>query len=1251
MTRPKPRPRLPMTLCQVLEEEHRALYPECSGIPVHACPGRDPCPWRITPEQIPSPGRLVLALCRPERQTAAAVAAGIASIAELREAVDQFEFQTFHTLHASRDSWSDEHLCQLQCAIGGQALDRIYSDLNTLICRCEPPYSYRAADVALGEWTLQMASYDWTDEDDNHHRNRLLVEQVFPGLIEPIYAHRLRALRRCIHEDSPAPAALCLSGGGIRSASFALGVMQGLAKRGLLGQFHYLSTVSGGGYIGGWLTAWIHRRGGNVQEVVKQLTHPPTAPGEAEFPDPIRYLRMYSNYLSPRGGAFSSDTWTLAAVTLRNMLLNWLVLLPLMLAVLALPRLVVSANQLGVTGTLNGNLRVPANLLQLANFVLALVAGVFGGVSVALSRARVRRAASPPLSPHSVRARPPGPWTRRWRGAWAAVVRNTTGRQGFFWLCFVPLFVSTLAFAVAQAWWQFAAWDGARQQARQGTALSFSAVFLVAAAVTGMVWIVYLVVAEQPWSVLRRIGRPRPRRAGLLVLLILVLVLLILLVVRPDGIRLIVGAAVVAAIGVLYRGGMKLVFGGIALLVGALSAAVLLVALTSSTQLHAPTHPLAYTTFFVPAVLGILALVIFLSVGASSYVIDDSAREWTSRATAYLLLGAVGWITLCGLTLYGPRIFADPTSLRSAAVAAAGGASGVITFISARIGLGSDKDTGKAEATSPTTGKDLVRLLGLNGVALVFLLVLAAALSLGTSYVIFHIRPALDLPRDAFLYHPIASITLPLGALESGELQFDHTWVVEHTNVRYLAGFVAALTAISVVASIFIYVNTFSLHATYRDRLIRAFLGASNRVRHPNAFSELDDNDNLYLKDIWPQRQDQKYERRNPPRLLHVVNMALNIVSGRRLDWQERKAEPFTMTPLHAGNFQVGYRRIKDGDIIYGGRRTDGVSLGTAMAISGAAASPNMGYHSSPLVTFAMTLLNARLGAWLGNPGIAGRHTFAKHGLNPLAFPPMIVREALGMTNDISPYVYLSDGGHFDNLGLYEMALRRCRLIVVSDATSDPECAFNDVANAIRKIRIDMGISIVFTDASEVYSRTSLDVGSGKKKTSEEKSTDERKGDGSDAAAKKERGKYVRIARIRYSDADGTARGEDGWLIVFKPAYYGREPADVRVYAERNTSFPNESTGDQMFTESQLESYRMLGEFAVIYTLEQAEEMGNAGTNVQALAELIRVLRPYLERPPSPRTPVANGHHNGNGKAIGAFARIVGVSRGNSRNV
>src|SRR5438477_6773878 len=148
---------------------------------------------------------------------------------------------------------------------------------------------------------------------------------------------RLKAIWSAIHDLPEKRAALCISGGGIRSASFGLGVLQGLARCELLDRFHYLSMVSGGGYIGGWLAAWIHRSDGGLAEVAAQLAESRDQTRPNPEPKQIQNLRSYSNYLSPRLGLFSADSWTLVGTYLRNLLLNWCVIIPLLAAVLALP--------------------------------------------------------------------------------------------------------------------------------------------------------------------------------------------------------------------------------------------------------------------------------------------------------------------------------------------------------------------------------------------------------------------------------------------------------------------------------------------------------------------------------------------------------------------------------------------------------------------------------------------------------------------------------------------------------------------------------------------------------------------------------------------------------------------------------------------------------------------------------------------------------------------------------------------------
>ena len=147
------------------------------------------------------------------------------------------------------------------------------------------------------------------------------------------------------HEGPHRLSGLALSGGGIRSATFNLGVLQALNRFRVLG-FDYLSTVSGGGYIGGWWSAWIAR---NVAapfpleegvETWRQYRKPrERLNGHAPAPDPINHLRLFSNYLTPRKGALSRDLWRAITVVGRNLLITWAALLPM----LAVPVLLAQA--------------------------------------------------------------------------------------------------------------------------------------------------------------------------------------------------------------------------------------------------------------------------------------------------------------------------------------------------------------------------------------------------------------------------------------------------------------------------------------------------------------------------------------------------------------------------------------------------------------------------------------------------------------------------------------------------------------------------------------------------------------------------------------------------------------------------------------------------------------------------------------------------------------------------------------------
>jgi hypothetical protein len=362
----------------------------------------------------------------------------------------------------------------------------------------------------------------------------------------------------------------------------------------------------------------------------------------------------------------------------------------------------------------------------------------------------------------------------------------------------------------------------------------------------------------------------------------------------------------------------------------------------------------------------------------------------------------------------------------------------------------------------------------------------------------------------------------------------------ESTTLRHLSVAAALLFLVAAFFNLFVNVNIFSLHGLYRSRLIRAYLGASNDYRKPDPFTNFDPLDNFPLAEAATTFRDP----------IHVFNLTLNVVATRNLAWQQRKAEPFTATAINCGSFRLGYRPAKD----YAGRQ--GITVGTALTISGAAASPNMGYHSSPIVTMLMAFFNARLGWWLPNPGQAGRRAWKKRG--PAWSLQPLINEALGRTSDHRAWVYMSDGGHFENLGLYEMVLRRAKTIVAVDGSADPQFKLDDLGNAFRKIYIDLGIPIEAVTQLNIQKEAI------------------------------EGNRHCAVFEIKYDCVDWNCT--NGVLVYLKTSRNGNEPVDVAQYARENPAFPHEPTFNQWFNEAQFESYRRLGAHVV------HEIFGLAGT-------------------------------------------------------
>jgi hypothetical protein len=326
--------------------------------------------------------------------------------------------------------------------------------------------------------------------------------------------------------------------------------------------------------------------------------------------------------------------------------------------------------------------------------------------------------------------------------------------------------------------------------------------------------------------------------------------------------------------------------------------------------------------------------------------------------------------------------------------------------------------------------------------------------------------------------------------------------------------------------------NRVGLHAAYRSRLARAYLGGGTAGPIETTSDERSSDDiSMACLSMKP---------------LHLVCCTVNNLAGDGLDDFSRGGRSGVLS-RHGIAIGNNWRKWKDGE--------EGVSLSSAMTASAAAFNSNMGSISKqmgPAAGFVLSALNLRLGLWTRSAiarGDSWRETLLRGSL--------FFAELLGNTKSDGEWVHLSDGGHFENLAIYELVRRRCRYIIVSDCGQDGEYAFDDLGNAIRRIRADFGIDI------------EIDVRALKP--------------GENGFAERS----VAVGRILYGP------GEEGTLVYLKPTFTGGEPGDVTQYRARNPEFPHQSTGDQFYDEPQWESYRRLGMHIATTALDIATRNGD----------------------------------------------------------
>jgi hypothetical protein len=328
----------------------------------------------------------------------------------------------------------------------------------------------------------------------------------------------------------------------------------------------------------------------------------------------------------------------------------------------------------------------------------------------------------------------------------------------------------------------------------------------------------------------------------------------------------------------------------------------------------------------------------------------------------------------------------------------------------------------------------------------------------------------------------------------------------------------AIILALSLLYFVFLDINFTSPHRYYRNKLAAAYL--IQPAANPTPTQPFSEAGNLKLSEV-------RRETRAP---YHLLNAALNVPSSTNPGMQGRLTDFFLFSSAYCGSPLIGYKETtawEDWD--------RHLNVGTAMAISGAAAAPQMGLATRPSLRFWLALLNVRLGYWVRKPD----HN-ARFGSAPGLW--FLFREMLGWMNEKSTWINVSDGGHIENLGVYELLRRRCRYILAVDGEQDQRMTFAALTTLQRLAAIDLN--------------TRIDINLDDLRLNEQGLSRS----------------HFRFCRIHYPN------NRYGYLLYLKLSLTGNEGEFIRRYRSDDPAFPHDSTANQFFTETQFEAYRSLGE-------------------------------------------------------------------------
>ncbi|MFD2167805.1 patatin-like phospholipase family protein [Thalassotalea euphylliae] len=331
-------------------------------------------------------------------------------------------------------------------------------------------------------------------------------------------------------------------------------------------------------------------------------------------------------------------------------------------------------------------------------------------------------------------------------------------------------------------------------------------------------------------------------------------------------------------------------------------------------------------------------------------------------------------------------------------------------------------------------------------------------------------------------------------------------------------------TALSVTLAICCDINLISMHGYYRNRLRDTFM--------PTSIPDTESDDEIIIaKEGWKASQLcylAEFTADKGP--YHIINCNLELIDSKHPRYKSRCGDNFTFTPVMAGSSATGY-------ISTGNYMTGNTDLASVTAISGAAVATNTALTRGRGLNFVMALFNLRLGCWLPNPKTALAHTVKR----PLWYN-CIFRDMLGKGLDENqPYIHLSDGGHFENLGVYELVKRKAKVIISIDAGADPLFKFHDLAKMTELIRVDFGAKLKLDTSPLLPGKNGISAQA-----------------------------YV-VGELSYED------GTTAEFLYIKSAMIAGLSPDVVGYKHENPTFPDQTTADQFFDEYQFEAYRELG--------------------------------------------------------------------------